>query len=264
MAKEIKSTYELMELEQNIEQKLTEKAEKDRIQERIRLAEARKEDEAYRRATLRNTLRSYQNYLRRYPDGRYADEARNKIAGYQSSKVRPAQTKTVQRMVKTTLRQNPQAMTKTQVSAMLKQRNFFDNYDNKSGNFINGYVRKVLNGDVVVVDNATGLMWLQGGAPQHMNYGNALEWMNRLNQQGYAGYKDWRLPTLEEGASLLEPQMSSIGLYIDSVFSGQQRWIWTSDIFENDGRWLVRFNTGDVYGRSAYDSNYVRLVRSVR
>jgi serine/threonine protein kinase len=264
MAKEIKSTYDLMELEQNIEQKLAEQAEKERFQERIRLAEERKEDEAYRRATLRNSVRSYQNYLRRYPDGRYVEEARNKIAGLQGNATRPTQTKQTKRMVKVTLRKRPQPLSKAQVSAMLKKNNFFDNYDNKSGDFINGFERKVLNGDMVVVDKATGLMWLQGGAPQHMNFGSAVEWMGRLNQQGYAGYKDWRMPTLEEGASLLESRMGSNSLYINPVFSSQQRWIWTSDIHGNDGRWLVRFNTGDVYGRSVYDSNYVRLVRSIR
>lgn len=264
MAKEIKSTYELMELEQQIEQKLAEQAEKDRIQERIRLAEERKEDEAYRRASLRNSVRSYQNYIRRFPDGRYVEEARSKIAGMQSSASRPTQTSQVKRMVKVTLRKQPAALSKTQVTAMLKQRNFFDNLDNKNGDFVNGFERKVVNGDAVIIDNATGLMWLQSGAPNHMNYGGALEWMKRLNEEGYAGYNDWRLPTLEEGASLLEPQMSSNGLYINPVFSSQQRWIWTSDIYQNDGRWLVRFNTGDVYGRSVYDSNYVRLVRSIR
>jgi len=56
-----------------------------------------------------------------------------------------------------------------------------------------------------------------------MDWDKAKQWVRDLNSIGYAGYHDWRLPTLEETASLLESSNGN-GLYIDSVFSNKQEW----------------------------------------
>ena len=54
-------------------------------------------------------------------------------------------------------------------------------------------------------------------------------WLEALNTKGYAGYHEWRLPTVEESASLDEPGKKNGGLYIAPVFSNKQRWILTGD-----------------------------------
>lgn len=151
--------------------------------------------------------------------------------------------------------------------SMVKRKNFFDSSWNKSGGFENEYESKTINGDKVVLDHATGLMWYQSGSEVYMKYDKAKQWVEELNRGGYAGYSDWRLPTLEEGASLIEKSGVNDGLYIDPKFSAKQRWIWTSDmVTDYPGRvWVVDFNSGSVNGALVDSIDLsVRPVRSVQ
>jgi len=97
------------------------------------------------------------------------------------------------------------------------------------------YNPEIIRGGVVVIDNATGLMWHQSGSDNEMSWYEAKEWVQELNEGswenrgGYAGYQDWRLPTVEEAASLLESSEKYVGLSIDPVFSRKQIVFWTGD-----------------------------------
>jgi len=53
---------------------------------------------------------------------------------------------------------------------------------------------------------------------------------------------DWRLPTLEEAMSLMEPGKREHGLFIEPIFAGAQRWIWTADKASASAAWDVYFN----------------------
>ncbi len=132
------------------------------------------------------------------------------------------------------------------------------------------YDPKALRGDKVVVDNATGLMWHQSGCDKKFKLKKAAKWIEQLNNSGYAGYHDWRLPTVDEAASLLEQNMKTSsqygGMYIDPVFSNKQTVIWTGDSKAgSEAAWYVLFFYGDVrWSRNFfYDSSDVRPVRSV-
>ncbi len=141
------------------------------------------------------------------------------------------------------------------------------------------YNLKTIQGDEVVVDNATGLMWHQSGSDEYMEWNKAKEWVRGLCGIGYAGYHDWRLPTLEEAASLLESNKRN-GVYIDPIFSNKQDWVWTGDKSEYEDVsealrhlfhghfsqriWRVHFYYGNVScGNRISYRNSVRPVRSV-
>ena len=125
------------------------------------------------------------------------------------------------------------------------------------------YSLKTIRGEKVVVDNATGLMWHQSGSDFISMVGaDAKEWIESLNSEGYAGYDDWRLPTLEEAASLLESSKRNGNLHIDPVFSNEQFFILTGDRHSSEDTWSVNFGRGRVIGHEGgYD--FVRPVRSV-
>jgi len=133
----------------------------------------------------------------------------------------------------------------------------------KSHGATNRFVAKTLHRDEVVVDRTTGLMWQQASSSQLMVYSLALEWINSLNKRSFAGFNDWRLPTLEEAETLIERSPNSAGLYIDPVFNSKQRsWMWTSDRGEADSAWYVNFNYGySKLNRIKSGNNHVRAVR---
>lgn len=131
------------------------------------------------------------------------------------------------------------------------------------------YYLKTINDDKVVVDSATGLMWHQSGSDKYVSWkGGAKKWIDKLNKEGYAGFHDWRLPTVEEAASLLESEKKNGNLHIDPVFDKKQWSIWTRDSHISDdslflnGAWRVSFSDGIVsWGNNSFDIFYIRPVR---
>jgi len=114
------------------------------------------------------------------------------------------------------------------------------------------------NGDGCITDHATGLMWQQSGSDGFKESSRA--YVDKLNRERFAGYSDWRLPTIEELASLLEPEEQSNGLYIDPIFDKKQPWCWSADKRSSGGSWSVYFLEGGVYWNDV--DNEVRAVRS--
>ncbi|MBT3881343.1 MAG: DUF1566 domain-containing protein [Candidatus Scalindua sp.] len=151
------------------------------------------------------------------------------------------------------------------VIAMLEDRGFYDrDWSNSASGFPNDY--RLQNDGKVVFDYASGLMWQQSGSSKDISFGEAEKYVEQLNSDQFAGYSDWRLPTLEEAMSLLESTEKSGGLNIDPVFDTTQRWIWTSDINNTSLAWLVNFISGNCYTyvNDYFDfisGGYVRAVR---
>jgi Protein of unknown function (DUF1566) len=160
------------------------------------------------------------------------------------------------------LRSSYENDSKEDIITMLKKYNFFDSFYNETGNFANDYELKEIKGEKVVIDHATGLMWHQYGSTEDMIWGEEKNWIRKLNKQGYAGYNDWRLPTVEEAASLLDSGRKNADLFVDPVFDTKQRVIWTGDRYGLDGAWCVSFFTGSVQSRNVFYNRYTRPVRS--
>ena len=158
----------------------------------------------------------------------------------------------------------PKKLSLNDVKAMLKKFNFFDSEWNKmSQGFKNQFEKQEKNGDIVLLDQASGLMWQQSGSPKIMTYKNVQKWIDDLNEKGYAGYTDWRLPTLEEAMSLMQPKENKDGLYIDQAFDSKQEWIWTVDKYKRgSAAWGVGFSHGSCDDRYFFSlTDYVRCVR---
>ncbi len=103
----------------------------------------------------------------------------------------------------------------------------------------------------VVIDQTTHLMWQKSGSKKYLTYKDALHYVNILNQQQFAGHDDWRLPTIPELMSLLEPTEKNGDLYIDPIFDVTQRWCWSADkrLIEggsSSAAWGVYFYYGGV------------------
>jgi len=161
------------------------------------------------------------------------------------------------------LRSQPKSLSRDGLKAMLKEHGFFDASLNKnSRGFDNQFKSQVISGDKVIMDQASGLMWQQAGSSNYMKYDQAKSWIKELNRKGYAGFHDWRLPTLEEVMTLIEPTKNEAGRYIDPIFDPKQYRIWTVDKVTGESwRWVVTFFNGYCNYNDLYYDIFVRCVR---
>ena len=181
------------------------------------------------------------------------------------------------------LRAEPQErLTTDYIKDMVKRYDFFDSYWNVFGSFENEFVD---NGGGTVTDRATGLMWQKSGSSRSKTWSKANLYIDTLNKNQFAGYSDWRLPTIDELASLIEKKDMG-GLHLDPLFDRKQTHCWSSDngpeltygphgLFETG---IVNFAEGRVkHARwtkwnvdkaithyNIRDSNYTRAVRSLK
>ena len=140
-------------------------------------------------------------------------------------------------------------------------------------------IGKFIVQDGVATDTKTGFMWLRFAYGQHwengtvagdakaLNWNNAMDIPQEFNQQGYAGYNDWRVPNIDELRTLVDKVKGKEGNYIDTdVFPKSDLWFWSSSTNTDSSNyaWYVSFYGGYSvnYFKSSY--GYVRLVRLVR
>lgn len=142
-----------------------------------------------------------------------------------------------------------------------------------------------------VSDTQTRLMWMRCSAGQSWNgqtcigQPNMLDWQtaSRERNRGFAGFSDWRLPTLEELRSLV---YCSTGRHVtpnasDAACAGSfvkptidptlfpntvAGWYWSSTSFTGNSMsaWYVSFSTGESGNYGTGNPRYVRFVRDAR
>jgi hypothetical protein len=177
------------------------------------------------------------------------------------------------------LRTEPKRLLDRDIRKMLARYDFYDEDLNWRGSFANDFVD---NGDGTITDRATGLMWQRSGSSKAVSWRSAKLYVDELNGTQFAGHSDWRLPTIEELASLVEREKVN-GVHIDPIFYEKQKSCWSADTKLNKvtgGRytsWIVKFSDGiiirELWSSSYHDLSwypdlegrwYVRAVRSVK
>jgi len=160
---------------------------------------------------------------------------------------------------KTGFRTTPLVITEVDVQNMIKNYDFYalDWNDNAAG-YENEFVIKDARGEKIIVDKKSGLTWQQAGSPQGIAASQTTQYIQKLNREQFAGYDDWRIPTLEEAMTLMEPYTNLQELHLDPIFKGL--WcIWTADVNQQGHRWMVNFYTRPQTDLG--DKAYVRACR---
>ncbi len=152
-----------------------------------------------------------------------------------------------------------------EVTLMLKERDFYERDRHNKGNgishFYQSYERKREKWEAWVIDYTTGLMWQVSGKFYPISFSEAERYVCDMNTRQFAGYEDWRLPTLEEAMSLMEHEKKHDDLHLGPVFVSSERWIWTADKYDATRVWVVFFNFGICNHGDVDGEAYVRMVR---
>tara|TARA_B100000686_G_C16780866_1_gene971763 strand:- start:2084 stop:2584 length:501 start_codon:yes stop_codon:yes gene_type:complete len=112
-------------------------------------------------------------------------------------------------------------------------------------------------GNGSILDSQTGLLWQKGDSHHDLSkpvsWYDALDYANRMNGKKYAGYSDWRLPTLKELHGIWDPAKTNstkdqerIGL--PAIFSKEgSYYLWTSDERGLDMAWYFGLGQQEDY-----------------
>jgi Protein of unknown function (DUF1566) len=188
-----------------------------------------------------------------------------------SSTVKPLVAK-FHKLAQATQKQMEEAQSSRFLAQIEAQRTQFQRHNASS----DGYI---VHGDGTVTDTLTKLMWMQCAEGQeflpsgreivgqvlHYTWDSAMRVPIKLNQRsGFAGYSDWRLPSLPELQSLV--QLEERPTLCTAAFpQAPIAMFWSSTLVIEGGRdaWNVYFGSGSQ-GTNDRDNTYaVRLVRSV-
>lgn len=149
----------------------------------------------------------------------------------------------------------------------------------------NGITRSYTdNGDGTVTDNHTGLMWekLSDDGSIHdkdvpYTWSDAFATkVATLNSGSFAGYNDWRVPSVMELQSIVN--FGAANPSVDTAFDSAcapnctvttcsctqsyNYWASTTNLSVPSGAWIVDFNDGAAYGTFKINDYYVRAVRA--
>ena len=128
----------------------------------------------------------------------------------------------------------------------------------------------------IVTDTQSGLTWMRCPLGMHWKDNNCIDVPDRevwsdarivlttLNEDGgYANFRDWRLPTLEELSTLVESKCYEPAINSEIFPSTPHIGFWTSteDAHYRQGAWLVYFLNGVSY---MGNREYEWAVRAVR
>ena len=145
--------------------------------------------------------------------------------------------------------------------------------------------RFIDNGDSTVTDTETKLMWEKKeaggsgfstcltnihGVDSQCTWRQAMgDWLDRLNgrfifsqnEGGFAGYSDWRLPTVAELRTIVDCSFSSCVNTVFGLTAASKYWSSSSTGSNSTGAWFVDFGSGNV---NIFSNGFGFAVRAVR
>ncbi len=133
-----------------------------------------------------------------------------------------------------------------EIPGIVKNNNFYDAIRNPQGIFNNFLVD---NGNDLTTDKTTGLMWQRHGL-DITSIRKMRNHVQRLNKENYGGFSDWRLPTIEEALSLMQPEKNKEDLHLDPAFSGDIPFIFVAEERDPGGYWFCDYKRGSVFWAS--------------
>ena len=113
-----------------------------------------------------------------------------------------------------------------------------------------------------VTDRATGLTWQTDGCAYPITWPRAFQYVGQLNAARFGGHGDWRLPTVDELASLLRQAPRGQAHCLEPVFHPARNRLWASDRKSFTEAWYVDADLGFVHWQDFGCPNYVQAVRS--
>lgn len=113
------------------------------------------------------------------------------------------------------------------------------------------FIEKTVNSDVVIIDRATGLMWVQDGNSAGANSGAVDTWAACIAVAGalnFAGFEDWRLPNIFELISLIDWEKAEpvLDALFDNISLMTGYWSSTNYRIDDLGAWTVSFATPSI------------------
>ena len=112
-----------------------------------------------------------------------------------------------------------------------------------------------------MVDQATGLVWQRRGDRYPLTFAAAQAYVEQLNVQSFNGYRQWRLPTVNELLSLL-PDEGGREVFPQSP-NRPVKWLWSCDRHGHHESWYVNMDMGFAGVQDINCLNHVRAVATV-
>ena len=140
---------------------------------------------------------------------------------------------------------------------------------------LNDKGRFIDNGDGTITDFHLNLMWKKTDSFQDIkkwvNWFKSNDYANKMNQEGFCGHSDWRLPSEEEAWSLFDTDKISQDkygddIYLDPVFQkGSVGITWTFETKDSAALVIQYEDGGRIWpSQYAYMNMAARLVRDIK
>jgi hypothetical protein len=173
----------------------------------------------------------------------------------------PLSTDSAPELVKRSLPCESREVAEGDVQEIVTSNGFFDSKWNPQGGFLHHLVDN--NDGLTVTEMVTGVMWQRQGSDLN-SIRHTHKYAAELNNNNFAGFNDWRLPTIEEAMSVLVARLNTKGLFLHECFSKKQPFIFTSAQRTPGGYWFVDYKQGTVYWASGTNpGGFGRLCRTV-